>query len=71
MLVLVTAASVGGRRRSNVAERWKFADVVDMEAAAVAAVARETGLHFAAIKAISDELEFVMPPFKRFCGRTG
>ena len=38
------------------------ADVVDMEGAAVAQVARERGLQFAAIKAISDDAGFVMPP---------
>ncbi len=35
------------------------ADVVDMEAAAVAQVAKERGLEFAAVKAISDDAEFV------------
>ena len=42
------------------------ADVVDMEGAAVAQVAKERGIEFAAIKAISDDAEFVMPPLNRF-----
>ncbi len=42
------------------------ADVVDMESAAVAQVAKERGLQFAAIKAISDDAAFVMPPLNRF-----
>jgi len=42
------------------------ADVVDMEAAAVAQVAKERGLRFAAIKSISDDAEFDMPPLNRF-----
>jgi len=42
------------------------ADVVDMEAAAVAQVAKERGLQFAAIKSISDDAEFDMPPLNRF-----
>ncbi len=42
------------------------ADVVDMEAAAVAQVAKEHGLEFAAIKSISDDAEFDMPPLNRF-----
>ena len=42
------------------------ADVVDMEAAAVAQVAKERGLDFAAIKSISDDAEFDMPPLNRF-----
>ncbi len=39
------------------------ADAVDMEAAAVAAVARKHGLPFLAIKAISDDTSFPMPSF--------
>lgn len=42
------------------------ADVVDMEAAAVAQVAKERGLEFAAIKSVSDDVEFDMPPLNRF-----
>jgi len=42
------------------------ADVVDMEAAAVAQVCKERGLRFAAIKSISDDAEFDMPPLNRF-----
>jgi len=42
------------------------ADVVDMEGAAVAQVARERGLAFAAVKSISDEAGFKMPPLMRF-----
>ena len=47
------------------------ADVVDMEAAAVAQVAREHGFGFAAVKAISDEAEFVMPPLADFIEESG
>jgi adenosylhomocysteine nucleosidase len=42
------------------------ADVVDMEAAAVAQVAKERGLEFAAVKSISDDAAFDMPPMNRF-----
>jgi len=42
------------------------ADVVDMEGAAVAQVAKEHGLQFAAIKSISDDAEFDLPPLNRF-----
>jgi adenosylhomocysteine nucleosidase len=69
--VVVTTASVSGpSEKRAIAERWK-ADVVDMEAAAVAAVAREQGIEFAAVKAISDELGFVMPPVGEFVGPNG
>ncbi len=40
--------------------------VVDMEAAGVAKVAMENNLRFRCIKAISDELDFEMPPLNRF-----
>jgi hypothetical protein len=46
-------------------------DVVDMEAAAVADVARGRGLEFAAVKAVSDELCFTMPPLGRFVDKAG
>lgn len=42
------------------------ADVVDMEAAAVAQVAKERGLEFATLKSISDDADFDMPPLNRF-----
>jgi len=47
------------------------ADVVDMEAAAVAQVAGERGLEFASLKAISDDANFVMPPLNRFIDENG
>ena len=47
------------------------ADVVDMEAAAVAQVAKERGLNFAALKSISDDASFVMPPLNRFIDENG
>jgi len=61
---------------SNAAEKRELltkygADVVDMEGAAVAQVARERGLKFAAIKAISDDSRFVMPPLARFIDNDG
>jgi hypothetical protein len=47
------------------------ADVVDMEGAAVAQVAREHGLEFAAVKAISDDAAFPMPRLNRFIDGEG
>ncbi len=37
----------------------------------VAAVAREQGIEFAAIKAVSDEFGFAMPPLGQFVDRAG
>ena len=47
------------------------ADVVDMEGAAVAHVAKEHGLEFVGIKAISDDASFDMPPLGRFIDENG
>jgi adenosylhomocysteine nucleosidase len=47
------------------------ADVVDMEGAAVAQVAKERGLEFGAVKSISDEAGFQMPPLMRFIDQNG
>ena len=64
--VLATSQDV-----SDTCEKEQFlarfgADVVDMEAAAVAQVAKERGLEFAAVKSISDDATFDMPPLNRF-----
>ena len=47
------------------------ADVVDMEGAAVAQVAKERGLEFGSIKSISDDAAFDMPPLNRFIDENG
>jgi adenosylhomocysteine nucleosidase len=69
--VLATSQEV-----SDAAEKHGFltkfaADVVDMEAAAVAQIAQDHGLEFACVKAISDDAEFVMPPLNRFIDANG
>jgi adenosylhomocysteine nucleosidase len=47
------------------------ADAVDMEAAAVARGASAHGIPFLAVKAISDEVGFVMPSLGKFIGSDG
>lgn len=69
--VLATSQDV-----SDAAEKQRYwtaygAHVVDMEAAAVAQVAKEQGLEFAAVKAISDDAAFEMPPLNRFIDENG
>lgn len=69
--VLATSQDV-----SDAAEKHELltkfgADVVDMEAAAVAQTAKDHGLQFASIKAVSDDAEFVMPPLNRFIDANG
>jgi adenosylhomocysteine nucleosidase len=69
--VLATSQDV-----SDAAEKQQLwakhgADVVDMEASAVAQVAKEHGLEFASVKAISDDASFEMPPMNRFIDEHG
>ena len=47
------------------------ADVVDMEGAAVAEVAEAHGLPFLAVKAVSDEMDFELPPLQQFIDAAG
>ena len=70
-LVLVTTDEVAGPERKAVLARSYAAQAVDMEAAAVAQVARANGLPFLAIKAISDDSAFEMPPVERFIKADG
>jgi len=64
--VLATSQDVSDANEKHELLTKFGADVVDMEAAAVAQVAKECGLDFAAIKSISDDAEFDMPPLNRF-----
>jgi adenosylhomocysteine nucleosidase len=47
------------------------ADVVDMEGAAVGEVAEAHGLPFLAVKAVSDEMDFELPPLQGFVDAEG
>ncbi len=68
---LISAAGVlSPAAKRQIAERYR-AQAVDMEAAAVAEVAERRGVRFAAIKAISDEVDFPMPAMDRFIGDDG
>ncbi len=68
---LVTANKIlGPEEKRELAQRFS-AHAVDMEAAAVAEVAANAGLPFYAAKAISDELDFPMPPMDRFVDAAG
>lgn len=68
---LITSCDIlGPETKKEVAAR-SMADAVDMEASAVAAVAQEKGIGFLAVKAISDELDSVMPPMNQFVDPDG
>jgi len=61
---------LGPAEKIELAARY-HAVALDMEAAAVAAVARARGTEFCAAKTISDEQGFAMPPVGRFVDAAG
>ncbi|HEX9201993.1 MAG TPA: phosphorylase [Acidobacteriaceae bacterium] len=69
--VLVTADVVASVREKARLRDSYGAAAVDMEAAAVARLARAHGLHFQAIKAISDEADFEVDGLGRFATPDG
>lgn len=64
--VLVTALRVAGAKAKRRLAASYSASAVDMEGASVARTAKQHGIPFMAVKAISDELEFPMPPVSGF-----
>ena len=64
--ILVSAGAVAGSDAKKMMTRKFEADAVDMEAYSVADVARIYGVPFRAVKVISDEFDFPMPPMGRF-----
>jgi len=64
--VLVSNFEIAGRRGKPELVECFHALVVDMEAAGVAKVAMENDLRFRCVKAVSDELDFEMPPLNQF-----
>jgi adenosylhomocysteine nucleosidase len=68
---LVSAGAVAGHEQKKMLAAKHAADAVDMEAYSVADVARIYGFPFRAIKVISDELDFPMPPMGRFLNEKG
>jgi len=69
--VLITVSSVSGpAEKRSLAQRW-HADVLDMEAAAVARSAEARGKQFTVLKAVSDEVDFEFPAMQRFVDPDG
>ncbi len=63
-------AVAGAEQKANLAQAYG-AQVVDMEAAAVASAARAHEIGFGATKVISDKLHFAMPEMGRFIDAQG
>jgi adenosylhomocysteine nucleosidase len=69
--VLVTLDAIASRADKARLQTKFRADVIDMEAAGVARVAREAGLEFRAVKAISDEYGFELESTSQFVTSNG
>jgi len=69
--VLVTGSAVAGPADKPIEAQYWNADIVDMEASAEAEVAKQHGIEFMAIKAVSDEVNFAMPPLGKFVSDRG
>ena len=69
--VLTTSQEVSDAAAKQALQSKCGADVVDMEGAAVAQVAKEHGLEFVGIKSVSDDASFDMPPMGRFINQNG
>lgn len=69
--VMVSGRAIAGEERKQALRAEFGADVVDMESAGVASIADSCGLPFFAIKAVSDEIDFPMPPLNGFVDTTG
>ena len=69
--VLVSFASVASPEQKAKLRDSYGAQIVDMEAAAVARAAEARGVEFAAVKAVSDEFDFSFPSTERFVGADG
>lgn len=63
---LVTFGEVAGREQKQKLRQAYGAAAVDMEAAVVAQGAELRGVGFGALKAVSDEAGFAMPPVEKF-----
>ncbi len=68
---LVSFNAVAGREQKEKLRNAYSAAAVDMEAAAVAQGAELRHVHFGALKVVSDEAGFVMPPVEQFVEADG
>lgn len=69
--ILVTSAVIAGRAEKQRLARDCQAELVDMEASAVAEYAAQRGIPFMAVKAVSDGPDFELPGLGQFVTATG
>ena len=68
---IVSGKAIAGEQRKRELREEFQADAIDMEGAGVASIADSCGLPFYAVKAISDEVTFDMPPLNNFVDSKG
>jgi nucleoside phosphorylase len=68
---LVSGRSIASEERKRALREEFYADAIDMEAAGVGSIADSCGLPFYVVKAISDEMDFPMPPMNDFVDTEG
>lgn len=68
---IVSGKAIAGEQRKRELREEFQADAIDMECAGVASIADSCGLPFYALKAISDEVKFDMPPLSSFVDSKG
>jgi adenosylhomocysteine nucleosidase len=68
---VVSSRTIAGAALKQELASQFAADLVDMEGAAVGEVAHRLGVPFLAAKAVSDELNFDLPPLQRFVDEEG
>ncbi len=69
--VLVSIGGIAGAKRKAALRQSYNAQIIDMEAVAVAASAERAGIPFLALKAISDEADVTLPDLSGFIAENG
>ncbi len=68
---IVSGRAIAGEERKRELREQFGADAIDMEGAGVASIAESCGLPFFAMKAVSDEMDFPLPPMNEFVDAAG
>ena len=68
---LITSTAIASPQQKRELAARMSAQAIDMEAAAVGAVAQEAAVKFLAVKTIFDDYEFPLPPLERFHNSQG